>query len=78
MANKWQGVTTDNYDGGKGLELIPLEMVEVAFPSAAQKVSPVRSALGRTFLKVERKCAEDERDLVENTAVASRGQTATT
>jgi len=31
----WQtnakGVTTDNYDGGKGLELIPLEKVEVIF-----------------------------------------------
>src|SRR6201997_2101316 len=29
----WQvnpaGVTTDNYDGGKGLELIPLERVEI-------------------------------------------------
>ena len=24
-----QGVTTDNYDGGKGLELIPFEKVEV-------------------------------------------------
>src|ERR1700675_117784 len=34
--------------------------------------------LERTFLKDERQCAEDERDLVENTAVASRGQTATT
>src|ERR1022692_1623147 len=32
--------------------------------------------LGRTFLKDERKCAEDERDLVENTAVAPRGPTA--
>ena len=32
---RWQvntkGVTTDNYDGGKGLELIPLEKVEVIF-----------------------------------------------
>src|SRR4029077_18955770 len=31
----WQenakGVTTDNYDGGKGLELIPFEKVEVIF-----------------------------------------------
>ncbi len=31
----WQenakGVTTDNYDGGKGLELIPVEKVEVIF-----------------------------------------------
>src|SRR4029077_17327903 len=31
----WQvssaGVTTNNYDGGKGLELIPLERVEVIF-----------------------------------------------
>jgi hypothetical protein len=26
-----EGVTTDNYDGGKGLELIPLEKVEVIF-----------------------------------------------
>lgn len=32
---RWQvntkGVTTDNYDGGKGLELIPFEKVEVIF-----------------------------------------------
>src|ERR1700687_1113956 len=31
----WQenakGITTDNYDGGKGLELIPFEKVEVIF-----------------------------------------------
>jgi hypothetical protein len=26
-----EGITTDNYDGGKGLELIPLEKVEVIF-----------------------------------------------
>jgi hypothetical protein len=29
--NNGKGVTTDNYDGGKGLELIPLEKVEVIF-----------------------------------------------
>lgn len=29
--NNAKGVTTDNYDGGKGLELIPLEHVEVIF-----------------------------------------------
>jgi hypothetical protein len=26
-----EGITTNNYDGGKGLELIPLEKVEVIF-----------------------------------------------
>lgn len=31
LAGEHKGVTTDNYDGGKGLELIPLEKVEVIF-----------------------------------------------
>jgi hypothetical protein len=38
----------------------------------------VRYALERMFLKDERKWAEDEQDLVENTAVTSLGQAATT
>jgi hypothetical protein len=49
----WQvnakGVTTDNYDGGKGLELIPFEKVEVIFnvpPYLAHNNPAVRDGWG--------------------------------
>jgi hypothetical protein len=49
----WQtnakGVTTDNYDGGKGLELIPFEKVEVIFnipPYLAHNDPKVRDGFG--------------------------------
>lgn len=49
----WQvnpaGVTTDNYDGGKGLELIPFEKVEVIFnipPYLAHNNPKVRDGFG--------------------------------
>jgi hypothetical protein len=49
----WQvnakGVTTDNYDGGKGLELIPFEKVEVIFnapPYLAHNDRKVRDGFG--------------------------------
>ena len=49
----WQtnakGVTTDNYDGGKGLELIPFEHVEVIFnmpPYVAHNNPGVRDGFG--------------------------------
>jgi hypothetical protein len=49
----WQtnakGITTDNYDGGKGLELIPFEKVEVIFnipPYLAHNDPKVRDGFG--------------------------------
>jgi hypothetical protein len=49
----WQantkGITTDNYDGGKGLELIPFEKVEVIFnvpPYLAHNDPSVRDGFG--------------------------------
>jgi hypothetical protein len=49
----WQttakGITTDNYDGGKGLELIPFEKVEVIFnipPYLAHNDRKVRDGFG--------------------------------
>ncbi len=49
----WQtnakGITTDNYDGGKGLELIPFERVEVIFstpPYLAHNDPRVRDGFG--------------------------------
>lgn len=48
----WQenakGITTDNYDGGKGLELIPLEKVEVIFnaPPYLDHNSTARNGFG--------------------------------
>lgn len=49
----WQvnpaGITTDNYDGGKGLELIPFEKVEVIFglpPYLAHNNPAVQDGLG--------------------------------
>jgi len=49
----WQenakGITTDNYDGGKGLELIPFEKVEVIFnvpPYIAHNDPKVRDGFG--------------------------------
>jgi len=49
----WQvnskGVTTDNYDGGKGLELIPFEKVEVIFnlpPYLAHNTPAVHDGFG--------------------------------
>jgi len=49
----WQtntkGITTDNYDGGKGLELIPFEKVEVIFnvpPYLAHNDPTVRDGFG--------------------------------
>ena len=44
-----QGITTDNYDGGKGLELIPFEKVEVIFnvpPYLAHNDPAVRDGFG--------------------------------
>lgn len=47
----WQenakGVTTNNYDGGKGLELIPFEKVEVIFsvpPTSITIIPPTKTA----------------------------------
>jgi len=47
--NNAKGVTTDNYDGGKGLELIPFEKVEVIFnmpPYLAHNNPEVRDGFG--------------------------------
>lgn len=44
-----KGVTTNNYDGGKGLELIPCEKVEVIFnlpPYLAHNTAKVHDGLG--------------------------------
>ena len=47
--NNFRGVTTNNYDGGKGLELIPLEHVEVILnmpPYIAHNNPEVRDGFG--------------------------------
>ena len=55
----WQtsakGITTNNYDGGKGLELIPLEKVEVIFnvpPYLVHNDPKVRDGFGDVALLV--------------------------
>ena len=56
----WQtnskGITTNNYDGGKGLELIPLEKVEVIFnlpPYLAHNDPAVQNGFGDTSFLVK-------------------------
>jgi hypothetical protein len=56
----WQvnskGVTTNNYDGGKGLELIPFEKVEVIFnlpPYLAHNNPAVRDGFGDTAFLIK-------------------------
>ena len=64
----WQvnsaGVTTDNYDGGKGLELIPVERVEVIFnmpPYLVHNSSKVEDGFGDVaFLVKYRLLSESE------------------
>lgn len=64
----WQvgnnGVTTDNYDGGKGLELIPFEKVEIIFnlpPYLVHNDSAVRDGWGdEAFLVKYRLLSKNE------------------
>jgi hypothetical protein len=56
----WQtnakGITTDNYDGGKGLELIPFEKVEVIFnapPYLAHNDPAIRDGFGNVAFLVK-------------------------
>lgn len=66
----WQtnakGITTDNYDGGKGLELIPFEKVEVIFnvpPYLAHNDPKVRDGFGDVaFLVKYRLLSASERE----------------
>jgi hypothetical protein len=59
-----EGITTDNYDGGKGLELIPLEKVEVIFsppPYLAHNDPAVHDGFGDvSFLVKYRLLAKNE------------------
>lgn len=51
-----QGITTNNYDGGKGLELIPFEKVEVIFnvpPYLAHNNPAVHDGFGDTAFLVK-------------------------
>ncbi len=68
---RWQvntkGVTTDNYDGGKGLELIPFEKVEVIFnvpPYLAHNNPAVRDGFGDVafLIKYRLLSSNEERD----------------
>ena len=54
--NNRQGITTNNYDGGKGLELIPCEKVEVIFnvpPYLAHNDPVVHDGFGDTAFLVK-------------------------